>query len=219
MTIFVSNKQIFATYLFQMITDQVIAHLRRDPALGALLDKISIPDRASDMDVYAQLIRAIVFQQLSGKAASTIHGRFLGLFPDGYPWPELLLALEIPELRAVGLSQQKAAYIQHIARYFVAHQLFEHDWHKLSDEEVLALLTPIKGVGKWTVEMLLMFTLGRTDILPLDDLGIQQAMQGLYGLEGKGKALHRQMEAIAEPWRPYRTYACWYLWRWKDGEY
>lgn len=202
-----------------MITKEVIAHLSRDRALVPLLEQISIPDRHSESDVYAQLIRAIVFQQLSGKAASTIHGRFLGLFPDGYPWPELLLALELEELRAVGLSQQKATYIQHIARYFMEHQLFDHPWHQLKDEEVLALLTPIKGVGKWTVEMLLMFTLQRTDVLPLDDLGIQQAMQGLYGLEGKGKGLHKQMEAIAEAWRPYRTYACWYLWRWKDGEY
>jgi DNA-3-methyladenine glycosylase II len=202
-----------------MITPQVLDHLRRDPILAPLLDRISLPAYEREADVYARLIRAIVFQQLSGKAASTIHGRFLGLFPDGYPHPDALLALDLPALRSVGLSQQKSTYIQNIARYFLEHNLFDQNWDDRSDQEVLDLLTPIKGVGYWTVEMLLMFTLDRPDVLPLDDLGIQQAMQGLYNLDGKGKVLQRQMTETAEPWRPYRTYACYYLWRWKDGEY
>ena len=119
-------------------------------------------------------------------------------------------------LRAVGLSRQKAAYVKNVADFFIEHNLMDKDWTKESDEAILSLLTQIKGVGQWTVEMILMFTLHRPDILPLDDLVIRNSMIGLYGVEAKGRALKKRLLEIAEPWRPYRTWASRYLWQYKD---
>lgn len=196
----------------------VLDHLRKDPKLSAVINSTEISWPASDGDVYAQLVRSIVYQQLSGKAAATIHGRFLELFADGYPHPDTVLSFEIPDLRAVGLSRQKASYIQNVAAYFLEHRLLGKDWSDTPDEAIIKQLTEIKGIGKWTVQMILMFTLNRPDILPTDDLGIQQAMQRLFELELSGRALKQQMLELSEPWRPYRTTASLYLWRWKDGE-
>lgn len=171
----------------------------------------------SGTDVYFDLLESIVSQQLSVKAAATIHGRFVGLFEDGLPHPEKLLALDVPTLRAVGLSNQKAGYMLNVANFFVTEKLHGVDWSTMTDEEIIKRLTAIKGVGRWTVEMILMFTLNRPDILPVDDLGIQNAIKRLYELEETGKALRIRMVEIAEPWRPYRTHACRYLWKWKDA--
>lgn len=199
-----------------MNNDAIKAHLSADPVLKELSTRFVLPPFERDADVYKQLLSAIVYQQLSGKAASTIYNRFLALFPDGQALPALLLAIEDERLRACGLSRQKAGYLRNVATFFLENDLLEYDWSKLEEEAVIQLLTQIKGVGRWTVEMILMFTLKRPDVLPLDDLGIQQAIQGLYHLTEKGKALKQRMIEIAEPWRPYRTYACVYLWRWKD---
>jgi DNA-3-methyladenine glycosylase II len=195
-----------------------ILHLQQDPKLRELIQKIEVPDFTPSRKIYFDLLESIVSQQLSVKAATTIFNRFLDLFPDKYPHPEHLLVLEIEQLRAVGLSNQKARYMQNVADFSKAYNLETHDWDAMSDEEIIAFLSQIKGVGKWTVEMLLMFTLGRTDILPVDDLGIQQGIQRLYGLEETGKDLKKRMLEIAEPWRPYRTFACRYLWRFKDSK-
>ncbi|RMF01400.1 MAG: DNA-3-methyladenine glycosylase 2 family protein [Bacteroidetes bacterium] len=167
-------------------------------------------------DVYGRLIRAIVFQQLSGKAATTIYHRFLALFDAQYPHPEAVLQMDLAALRQVGLSKQKAAYIQNAAGHFAEHHLLATDWNNWTDEAILKELTQIKGVGEWTVQMILIFTLGRPDVLPTADLAIQQCMQQLYGLEGRGKALARQMIVAAEPWRPHRSLVTRYLWRWRD---
>ena len=196
----------------------IIEHLCQDPKLHAIISATEIEWPQTGEDIYFSLLRSIVFQQLSGKAASTIHGRFLDLFPEGYPYPEELLALDMPALRAVGLSRQKATYIQNVAEFFQKENLVGKDLAEKDDEAVIQYLTRIKGVGRWTVEMLLMFTLNRPDVLPLDDLGIQQAIQRAYAVEEKGRALKSRMLEIAEAWRPYRTYASLYLWRWKDGE-
>lgn len=201
-----------------MISTEAKAHLSKDPRLKKLLDTLDVQIPVTDQDVYFYLIRSIVFQQLSGKAASTIFGRFLELFPDGYPYPDDILALDIPELRAVGLSKQKASYIQNVAEFFKIHQLEKKDWNALSDEEIITFLTQIKGVGKWTVQMILMTTLQRADVFPTNDLGIQKGIQRLYGLEEKGKALINRMNEIAGPWRPYRSIACFYLWRSLDAK-
>ena len=198
--------------------EHIIRHLSNDEKLRPLLTLTELPASASTGDIYYDLIRAITYQQLSGKAAATIHRRFLELFPAGYPEAEHLLRLELAALRAAGLSRQKATYIQNVAAFFVAEQLLAADWSVHEDETIIRRLTSIKGVGRWTVEMILMFSLRRPDVLPLDDLGIQQAMVQLYGLTGKGRQLREQMLATAEPWRPYRTYACRLLWMWKDGE-
>ena len=193
-----------------------VEHLSRDPILKAIIDRVTLEPILPTDDLYFYLLRAIVFQQLSGKAAATIHRRFLDLFPDGYPHPHLLLEAETATLRSAGLSGQKAGYVQNIARFFTEEKLINKDLSYLSDEELIAYLTQIKGVGKWTVEMLLMFGMDRPDVLPLDDLVIFQAIRNLYELEGNKRELKVQMTAIAEAWRPFRSTACRYLWRYKD---
>lgn len=164
-------------------------------------------------DIYEALLSSIVSQQLSGKAAKTIYGRFLQLFPESYPHPDLLLQLESAKLREVGLSQQKAQYVQNVAAYFNNPEVKKVTWPEWSDDKILQELTSIKGVGKWTVQMILMFPLNRPDVLPHDDLGIQKGFIQLYGLSETGKALRSRMDEIAEPWKPYRTYGCRYLWK------
>lgn len=197
---------------------KILEHLGRDPKLGKVIATTDVTWPDAGEDIYFNLIRAIVYQQLSGKAAATIHGRFLELFPEAYPYPEPLLDLDLPALRSAGLSRQKASYIQNVAEFFQRENLVGKDLADMPDDEVIQYLTQIKGVGRWTVEMLLMFTLNRPDVLPLDDLGIQQAIQQLYGFEARGRVLRERMQKIAEPWRPYRTYASLYLWRWKDSD-
>ncbi len=198
------------------MTNKIKKHLAKDPVLKPLIAQIELKERPAQNSVYEALLRAINFQQLSGKAASTIHGRFLELFDDYYPDPYHLQQLTAEELRAVGLSRQKAAYVKNVADFFIENTLMEKDWEKETDEEILQLLTQIKGVGHWTVEMILMFTLHRPDVLPLDDLVIRNSMIGLYGVEAKGRALKKRLLEIAEPWRPYRTWASRYLWQFKD---
>ena len=196
---------------------KAIKHLKKDPILKPLLERVTVEPTTPSDDLYYNLLRAIVFQQLSGKAATTIHNRFLNLFDDGYPHPELLVEMDRSTLRSAGLSGQKSGYVQNIANFFIAENLINKDLSDKSDDELVEYLTQIKGVGKWTVQMLLMFSMERQDVLPLDDLVIFQSMQALYGLEGTKRELKKQMTEIAEAWRPYRSVACRYLWRWKDS--
>lgn len=192
-------------------------HLSQDPVLKKLVEKYPFPPESTEhRDVYEALLRSIIFQQLSGKVATVIQNRFLALFEEGKPHPALLMEMDLETLRSAGLSRQKASYLQNVAAFFQKENLENHDWHSMKDEEVVKYLTQIKGVGKWTVEVLLMFCLRRPDVLPLDDYGVSSAIIDLYGLTEKGKALRQRMLEVAEPWRPYRTYACWYLWRHKD---
>lgn len=192
-------------------------HLKKDPSIATLIEVIEVPDFTPSGRIYYDLLESIVSQQLSVKAATTIFNRFCSIFPDNYPHPELLTQLEIPQLRQVGLSGQKAGYMQNVAHFSLQNDLENHRWDQMTDAEIIAFLSQIKGVGKWTVQMLLMFTLGRTDVFPEDDLGIQQAMAGLYKIEEKGKDLKKKMNEIAAPWQPWRSIACRYLWRWKDS--
>ena len=166
--------------------------------------------------LFLDLLESIMSQQLSGKAASTIHGRFCQLFPAQRPTPQLLLQLTPDQLRAAGVSRQKAGYLHNVAAFFLEHDLGHDALRKLDDDAILALLTQIKGVGRWTVEMILMFSLHRPDVFPVDDLGIQLAIKKLYGLRTSGPRLRKRMQAIAEAWRPHRTLACRYLWRWRN---
>lgn len=186
--------------------------------LKPLLASIPFPGERAGGNVFEDLVASIIYQQLSVKAADTIFGRFCQLFPSGKPEAGLLPELPLEALRGVGLSQQKAGYVKNVAVFFTENRLLQTDWTTISDEEILQTLTRIKGVGRWTAEMLLMFSLNRPDVFPADDLGIQQGIKRLYGLQEAGKALRPAMEKIAEPWRPYRSYACYYLWRWKDGK-
>lgn len=189
---------------------------RRDPALRPALRRARPLRRRRRVDLYRDLLEAIISQQLSVRAAATIFTRFLALFADGRPAPAALLHLTDGQLRAAGVSRQKAGYLRAVAAFAGKHDLSARVLRRLDDDALIAHLTAIKGVGRWTVEMLLMFSLGRPDVFPVDDLGIQNAMKKLYGLRGRGPALRRRMVEIAEAWRPHRTYACVCLWRMGD---
>lgn len=190
--------------------------LKKDPVFRPLVEQITLPP-LKDETVYFSLTRSIISQQLSVKAASTIFTRFLGLFESGQPHPEQLLTLKNDKLRSAGVSQQKAGYLKNIAEQAAKDDWSSMDWDGMPDLEVMEYLTRIKGVGKWTVEMILIFTLKRPDVFSSGDLGIQQAMKKLYALELDGKELIRTMESISAPWSPDRSLACRYLWHWKDG--
>ena len=170
-----------------------------------------------ETDLYLALLRAIVGQQLSVKAAATNWKRFLDLFNSGYPHPDLVLSMDVQVMRNAGLSFQKAGYLKNIAEFSQSSSLDYKNLKRMEDEELIEYLCSIKGVGRWTAEMILMFTLRRPDVLPLDDLGIQISMRQQYKLRHKDKKrLYAAMTRLAERWRPYRTLACMYLWKSKD---
>lgn len=198
------------------MSDQSIQHLSKDPLLAAIMPLIELPPIDVNNDIYHDLLESIVSQQLSVKAATTIFNRFLDLFPKRKAYPEYVVATEIEILRGVGLSYQKAGYIKNIASYWIDNQENSKDWMNMDDDDIIRELTQIKGVGKWTVQMILMFRLNRPDVFPVDDLGIRQGMIKLYGIEETGKDLINKMLEIAEPWRPYRAIACRYIWKYKD---
>jgi len=196
-----------------MINKEIKAHLSKDKKLKKIIDKVTLTPLKPRQDLYLHLLRAIAGQQLSVKAASTIWERVLNIFPGRYPQPSDVLVIEIEKLRAAGLSYQKAGYLKNIARFSIEQTLDYKKLKKKSDEELIEYLTQIKGVGRWTVEMILMFSLVREDTLPLDDLGIQTAFKRIYNLSSTGKQLKSEMEKIASKWQPFRTFACMYLWR------
>lgn len=196
-----------------MILPEIKSHLKKDKKLKKVIDRIVIATPKPRTDLYLSLLRAIAGQQLSVKAAATIWERVLNLFPDNYPSPEAILLIDLEKLRGAGLSYQKAGYIKNIAQFSLDETLDYKKLKRKSDDELIDYLTQIKGVGRWTVEMLLMFSLVRGNILPLDDLGIQNAIKKIYELNTTGKQLKAEMEQIAQQWQPYRTFACMYLWR------
>ena len=195
----------------------ILLHLNKDRKLKAIIDIHGALDHKKDTDLYGSLLGSIVSQQLSVKAADTIWKRFLALFPGEDPKPELVLKMKPDQLRAVGLSYQKAGYIQNIAKFALEEGLDYRKLKKLSDDDLIEHLVQIKGVGKWTVQMILMFSLGREDVFPEDDLGIQTAIKKLYNVNSEKKQLKADMHKIAAKWSPYRTIACKYLWRYKDN--
>ncbi|MFM2207024.1 MAG: hypothetical protein RL213_999 [Bacteroidota bacterium] len=186
--------------------------------MAAVIRKTGPLRVARRKDVCLYLCRSIVAQQLSTKVAGIIESRLNGLLPPSVPTPEAVLSLSKARLRAIGLSATKADYLHNVARYFRDLALEDAVFRKLDDESVVQLLTEIKGVGRWTAEMTLMFSLGRQDVFSPDDYGIQQAMIRLYGLgSGSRSMLKKEMERIAMAWSPYRTFACLHLWKSKDG--
>ena len=191
-----------------------------DPVLCALIDAGGPLDsderrRGRPRDAYVALLRSIVGQQLSVKAARTIYDRLLALFDGREPSPEELLTADPEAMRAAGLSRPKVAYIRDLAQHVIEGSLEIDRLHELPDEEVIAELTAVKGLGRWTADMFLMFHLGRPDVLPVGDVGIQRAVRVAYGLDAHPKA--DELEKIAEPCRPQRTLACLYLWRSLDN--
>ncbi len=187
-----------------------------DPIMQGLADSLPFPQPFVQRDPYLYLLGAIVSQQLSTKVATVIYERFLNLFPDRYPQANLLLDMPAETLRTAGLSGQKTAYLKNIAAFHLATPIDPVHLEALSDEEIIKHLTQIKGVGRWTVEMLLMFPMNRPDVFPIDDLGIRQSIITQYGLTETGKALQARLIEVAEGWRPHRTLACKYLWRARD---
>ena len=183
--------------------------------MAAIIERIGPCKMQQRVADFNSLARSIVYQQLSGKAAGTIFGRVLEAARCDPLTPAAVLMLDPEELRAAGLSQQKQSYIRDLAEKTRDGAVNFSQLAALSDDDVIAHLTQVKGVGVWTVQMLLMFALQRPDILPVADLGIRNGMQRAYGLKTPPKA--KEMEAIADRWRPYRSVACWYLWRSLDG--
>lgn len=200
-----------------LITEEMLAVFNQDPVLSAIIAK-GAPLRSSrSEDLYYKLLSSIVSQQLSTKVAATIFRRFTQLFPDQYPLPQLVLDASDELLRSAGLSFQKIGYVRNVAAFAADCNLNHATIDAMEDEILIKHLTQIKGVGRWTVEMVLMFALERPDVFPVDDLGIQNAMKRHYGLEESGKALRLKMQEIAENWRPYRTVASKYLWQSLDN--
>lgn len=195
-----------------------IIHLSRDKKLKRLVEGRTPFVLKKRKNIHLHLCSSIMSQQLSTRVADVIRKRFLGLFNGKTPTPEMILAVPFDELRAIGLSNAKTNYVQNVARFAIEHGMDHKDLRKMDNEEVIRYLTQIKGVGRWTTEMLLMFTLGREDVFAVDDLGIQNAMIGLYKLDGSDrKKLKEKMLVLSEKWSPYRTYACLHLWHWKDN--
>jgi DNA-3-methyladenine glycosylase II len=197
------------------VTRKAIATLRADPVMARLIDDHHELVRADlkrerGGDAYGALVRSIVGQQLSTKAAATIYGRILDLFGGHTPTPKQLLKVDPDKIRAAGLSRPKIAYLRDLAVHVEEGTLELDRLPDLPDEEVAAQLTAIKGLGQWTADMFLMFHLGRPDVLPVGDQGIRRAVKVEYRLRKLPDA--KRLEKIAKPWRPYRTLACLYLW-------
>lgn len=195
-------------------TRRAVRHLKRvDPVLGRVIAQVGSCRLRLRVDgvPFDHVLRAIIYQQLSGKAAATIHGRVQALFGGRAPTPDELAATSSARLRRAGLSRQKLGYLKDLALKAQSGAVPFDALEALPDEAVIEALTAIRGVGVWTAQMFLMFRLGRLDVLPVLDLGIQKGMRQTYGLRRVPTAA--QMERIAAVWRPYRSVACWYLWR------
>lgn len=194
-----------------------LLHLNKDKLLKKVIASQTPYQLVKRKGVYLYLCSSIMSQQLSTKVAAVIFDRFLSLYKNKKPTPQQIADTPLETLRSIGLSYAKAGYVQNVCRFFIEEKITDSKLDKMTNEELIKYLSQIKGVGQWTVEMILMFTLGREDVFALDDFGIQQGIKKLYKLEDMDKkALKAKMLEIAEKWRPYRTYACRYLWGWKD---
>jgi len=194
-----------------------IVHLSKDKKLQRILPQETPFTLTRKKNIHLHLCNSIMSQQLSTKVADVFQKRFLDLYGGKNPTAEQIATTPFETLRAIGLSNAKANYVLNVSNFFITEKITDTRLHKMSNEELIKYLTQIKGVGQWTVEMILMFTLGREDIFAVDDLGIQQAMCKLYKIDATDKkAMKEKMLTISKKWSPYRTYACRYLWGWKD---
>jgi DNA-3-methyladenine glycosylase II len=194
-----------------------ITHLHKDKKLKKIIEPQETFVLSKRKNVHLHLCNSIMSQQLSTKVADVFQKRFLVLYGGKNPSAEQIIKTPFETLRAIGLSNAKANYVLNVCNFFIAEKITDARLYKMSNEELIKYLTQIKGVGQWTVEMILMFTLGREDIFAVDDLGIQQAMCKLYKIDAADKkAMKEKMLFISKKWSPYKTYACRYLWGWKD---
>jgi DNA-3-methyladenine glycosylase II len=197
---------------------EYLLHLAKDKKLKRLIDQQEALSVKKRTDLHFYLCASIMSQQLSTKVADTIKQRFLQLYDGRVPAPEEILGTPPETLRSIGLSNAKVSYVQNVARFAVEQGMDHRKLDKMENEEVITYLTQIKGVGRWTAEMLLMFSLGREDVFAIDDWGVQNAMIGIYKLDRTDKKVFREaLLRISAKWSPYRTYACMHLWRWKDN--
>jgi DNA-3-methyladenine glycosylase II len=196
---------------------EAILHLKKsDPVIAAIIARVGKYAIEFREPEFQTLVRSIVYQQLSGKAASTILGRLVAALPDGHLTPEAILALEPERMRALGLSKQKTSYIRDLAERTQAGELDFSRLRDMTDEDVIETLTRVKGVGVWTAHMFLIFALRRPNILPTGDLGVRSAIRKAYRLRDLPKPA--RIEKLAKRWHPYCSVAAWYLWRSVDGD-
>ncbi len=193
-------------------------HLSKDKEMKKLIRTHGEMKLTKQKTIWLYLCYSIVSQQLSVKVSRVIRQRFLDLY-EGAPTPEKIIATPHDQLRSIGMSNAKTNYVKNVAQFHLDKGMDPKRLARMNNEEVIEYLTEIKGVGRWTVEMLLMFALGREDVFAPDDLGLVNAMVGLYGIKkSKDKKIFKQrLEKHAAAWAPYRTYASMYLWRWKDN--
>jgi DNA-3-methyladenine glycosylase II len=196
---------------------EYIAHLSKDHQLKKLIEQHGVLQLKKQKNLYLYLCYSIMSQQLSTKVATVIRNRFTGIY-GGDPTAKQIIETPFEKLRAIGLSNAKVNYVQNVAKFEMEKGMSHQKLSRMSNDEVIEYLTQIKGVGRWTTEMLLMFALCREDVFALDDLGLQQAVIKLYDLKHrKKKIMLKSISKISEQWSPYRTYASMYLWRWKDN--
>ena len=195
-----------------------IPHLSKDKKLKKLIESGQPHKLVKRKNICIYLCASIMSQQLSTKVADVIYKRFIDLYGGKEPTAQQILDTPFEKLRGIGLSNAKVGYVKNVAQFEIESGMDAKKLGKMSNEEVVEYLTVIKGVGRWTVEMLLMFALGREDVFAVDDLGIQNAMIKIYKLDGENKKrMKEDMSRLAAKWTPYRTYACIHLWRWKDN--
>jgi len=192
-----------------------IKHLRRDPVMRKLIARVGPCTLHPRRDYFVVLCKSIFSQQVSTKVAATLFGRFRDRFPLRRPTPArvatFLRSGDEQLIRTCGLSRQKRVYVLDLADFFAAGKIVTRRFSRMSDEEIIQSLTQVNGVGRWTAEMFLIFVLNRPDVLPVDDLGLREGVRVAYGLKERPNA--KDVTALGEPWRPYRTVATWYLWR------
>jgi DNA-3-methyladenine glycosylase II len=189
-----------------------VAHLRQaDPRLAAVIERVGACALRPRGPIYPSLFRSVLYQQLAGNAAAAIERRVKACFGDVVPPPAEFLAASPEAMRTAGLSRQKLAYLRDLAAHFADGRLDARRLARLSDEDLVTTVTTVHGIGEWTAHMLLIFSLGRPDVLPVGDYGVRKGMQRLYRLRELPKP--QKMERIAAAWRPYRSIASWYLWR------
>jgi DNA-3-methyladenine glycosylase II len=196
-----------------------IAHLSKDRKLKKLVEEQGEIKLRKHKNIPLRLCASIMAQQLSVKVAEVIYKRFLNLYGKNEPTPQQIVDTPHETLRGIGLSNAKVNYVKNVAAFAIENGMDEKKLSKMSDDEVIAYLMPIKGVGRWTVEMLLIFTLGREDVFALDDLGVQNGMIKYFAIDNSNKKLFREnMLRKSQKWSPYRSFVCLHLWGWKDRQ-
>ena len=195
-----------------------VEHLQKDKKLARAIGA-DVHELKLHPNIPVRMMASIMSQQLSTQVAKVIFKRFLELYKGKEPKPQQVLDTPATTLRSIGLSNAKVSYVHNVAAFCIEHKITDKKLLAMGNEEIIELLVQIKGIGKWSVEMLLMFTLGREDVFAVDDLGIQQAMTKLYKLNPENKKeMKEKMLKISVKWSPYRTYACLHLWGWKDNK-